>query len=277
MPILKTRGGASIAWDAFGDPTRPPLLLIQGFSAQMVGWRTGFCQRLADQGFHVIRFDNRDVGLSQRYPEGGYSLADLADDSAALLDGLGLASAHIVGQSMGGMVAQLLAERHPARVRSLGLVYTAANGRHYLAAEAVVELHGMPAPKTRDEYAPYYVRNEAFCASPAYPQDHAWLSELGGVIWDRGWDQAGIDRQLQALLTASDRSDAAREIRMPTAIIAGDGDQLIDCAASRELHQLIPGSTLQIFPGMGHELPQPLWDDIAQRLTANAHNADARA
>lgn len=273
MSIAITSSGARIAWDSFGDEAHTPIILIQGFSAQMVGWRPGFCQCLADEGFRVIRFDNRDVGESQRYPEGGYSLGDLADDTAAFLDVLKLESAHIVGQSMGGMIAQLLAVQHPQRVRSLGLLYTAANSNHYLSRDVIEARMARPLPTTRQDYVPYYVESEEGCASSGYPQDKAWLAEVAGVIWDRGWDPTGTQRQLEALLNAPERNDSLHSIKVPTAIIAGDADQLINSAASVEVHEHIPGSKLKIFPGMGHELPQPLWGEIAQVLAANVRAA----
>jgi pimeloyl-ACP methyl ester carboxylesterase len=276
MPVAFTRSGARITWDSFGQSASPPLVLIQGLSAQMVGWRPGFCQRLADEGFYVIRFDNRDVGESQRYPQGGYSLGDFADDTAALLDALNLPHAHIAGQSMGGMVAQLLWQRHPGRVRSLGLIYTAASGSHYGNREDALERMNRPIPQTRAEFAAYYAEGESMCRSTAYPQDVAWLTELGGVVWDRSWDAAGTQRQVEVLLSAPDRLEIARSIRVPTVIIAGDADALIRSAASVELHELIPGSTLRIFEGMGHEVPQPLWGEIATLLAANARMADSR-
>jgi pimeloyl-ACP methyl ester carboxylesterase len=275
MVIATTSSGARIPWDCFGSPANPPLLLIQGLSAQMVGWRPGFCQRLADEGFYVIRFDNRDVGESQRYPQGGYTLADFADDTAALLDVLGLESAHIAGQSMGGMIAQLLWQRHPQRVRSLGLIYTAATGSHYGNREDALERMDRPIPRTRKEFAAYYAEGESMCRSTAYPQDIAWLNELGGVVWDRHWDPEGTQRQVEALLAAPDRLDIVRTIGVPTVIIAGDADALIRSAASVEIHELIPGSTLRIFEGMGHELPQPLWGEIATLLAANARAGDS--
>jgi len=277
MGIVTTASGARIAWDAFGDKTLPPMILIQGFSAQMVGWRPGFCQRLADEGFHVIRFDNRDVGQSQRYPQGGYALSDLADDTAAFLDAMDIKSAHIVGQSMGGMIAQLLAAQHPSRVRSLGLIYTAANSSHYLSRDVIEERMARPLPTTREEYVSYYVANEEGCASSGYPQDVAWLAELAGVIWDRGWDAEGTQRQLEALMSAPDRDQALSEIRVPTMLIAGKADQLINSDATEEIHKLIPGSKLKIFPGMGHELPQPLWSEIAELLAENARSANSKA
>jgi pimeloyl-ACP methyl ester carboxylesterase len=270
-----TRSGARIAWDSFGSKTQPPMVLIQGLSAQMIGWRAGFCQRLADEGFYVIRFDNRDVGQSQRYPSGGYTLADFAEDTAALLDALELDSAHITGQSMGGMIAQLLWQKYPKRVRSLGLIYTAATGNHYGSREEALARMNRPIPEARAEFAAYYAEGEFMCRSTAYPQDVAWLTELGGAVWDRSLDATGTERQVGVLLAAPDRVDAVRTIRVPTVIIAGDADLLIRSTASVELHDLIPASTLRIFPGMGHELPQPLWGEIASLLAANARKTDA--
>jgi pimeloyl-ACP methyl ester carboxylesterase len=276
MATVFTPAGARIAWDSFGNAAHPPMVLIQGLTAQMVGWRPGFCERLAQEGFHVIRYDNRDVGESQRYPQGGYSLADFADDTAALLSALQIPTAHIAGQSMGGMIAQLLWQRHPQRVRSLGLIYTAATGNHYGNRDAALERMNRPIPRTREEFATYYAEGESMCRSTAYPQDIAWLTELGGVVWDRSWDEAGPARQTEVLLSAADRAEIVRTITVPTVIIAGDADQLINSAASEELHELIPESTLRIFEGMGHEVPEPLWGEIATLLAANARAADGR-
>ncbi|MCU1423573.1 MAG: Pimeloyl-ACP methyl ester carboxylesterase [Microbacteriaceae bacterium] len=275
MTVIRGARGA-IGYDTFGDDGAPQLLLIQGFSAQRLGWRPGFCQAVADRGFRVIRHDNRDVGQSEHFPAGGYTLPDLADDTASLLDELGIESAHIVGQSMGGMIAQLLATGHPSRVRSLGLLYTAANTNHFINAdEQVAAASTAVAPITREEFVASYVVSEGNCASPGYPQDTAWLAELGGRMWDNagGADYDGIGRQLQALLAYTDRVEDDRTIAVPTVVIAGDGDGLIDHSASLEVHEAIPGSTLTIFPGMGHELPEPLWPAIADLLAANAHRA----
>ena len=271
MAHITSARGDAIAYDTFGDPAAPPLVLVQGFSAQRLGWHPGFCTTLAERGFHVIRFDNRDVGQSQRYPQGGYSVADLADDTIALLDALGLGRVHLVGQSMGGMIGQLVATAHPSRLLSLGLLYTTASTRHFISADDVIaqRMHSEP-PSTRDQFVAHYVADEATCASPGYPQDSAWLAELGGRMWDAGVDPAGVERQLQALLAYPDQAVADRGIVAPTAIIAGDGDGLISYLASEELHELIPGSTLRIFPGMGHELPAALWPEIADLLAANA-------
>jgi pimeloyl-ACP methyl ester carboxylesterase len=272
VPVFTRSTGAVIAWESFGDETQPPLVLIQGFSAQMLGWHPEFCQLLAHAGFRVIRFDNRDVGRSQRYPEGGYVLADLADDTAALIDGLGLGSAHIVGQSMGGMIAQYLAVNHPSAVRSLGLLYTSATLDHLIgASDAVASLD--TSPQNREQYIANYIIAESNCASTAYEQDVEWIARLGGEMYDAGFDPSGIQRQVECILAYTDRTEADRTIAVPTAILAGDGDRLIDHVASLELHDIIPDSTLRIFPGMGHELPRALWGQLVEDLAANARRA----
>ncbi|WP_175525174.1 alpha/beta fold hydrolase [Microbacterium sp. cf046] len=271
---MSTARGAAIGFDVFGEPDAPPMVIIQGFSAQRIGWPTGLCEALSDRGFRVVRFDNRDTGQSERYPAGGYSLVDLARDTLALLDDLGLESAHIVGQSMGGMIAQLVATIAPSRVRSLGLLYTTASTRHFVDVDDAVARIEAPQPSTRAEFIAAYLISEANCASTAYPQDTAWLADLGGQMWDRGVDQDGVNRQLAALLAFPDAIDAARTISVPTAIIAGDADRLISFRASEELHAAIPGSTLRIFPGMGHEVPGALWGEIAGIVADNARRAE---
>ncbi|MCX4834375.1 alpha/beta hydrolase [Streptomyces sp. NBC_01016] len=273
MSFVVTPNGSRIAWDAFGSEDLPPLVLIQGYGAQLLGWRPEFCELLVQEGFRVIRFDNRDVGQSQRYPEGGYELSDLADDTAALLDGLRLDSAHIVGQSMGGMVAQELALRHPDRVRSLGLVYTAPSLRYFWGRDAIEGRLDAAAPASRDEFVAHYRAAEAVCRSAAYPQDVEWLTDVGAQIWERGWEPDGPERQLRAVLATVDRDEVLRSLRVPATILAGDSDQLIDPAASVRLREVIPESTLTIFPGMGHELPEPLWGEITALLAAGARRS----
>lgn len=274
MTLITTARGA-VGYDTFGDVGAPPMVLIQGFSAQRLGWRPGFCEALADRGFQVIRFDNRDVGQSHHHPETGtdggrYEIVDLADDTVALLDELGLESVHLTGQSMGGMVAQLVATRHASRVRSLGLLYTAASIRHIIDADDAVARLQVAPPRTREEFVAAYLVSEANCASTDYPQDTAWIAELGGEMWDTGVDPSGVQRQVQALLAYPDQVEADRTIGVSTAIIAGDADRLISFHASEELHAAIPGSTLTIVPGMGHELPEPLWPRLTQLLAENA-------
>jgi pimeloyl-ACP methyl ester carboxylesterase len=269
MALVTTPAGVSLNYDTFGDPDDPPLLLIQGLGAHMLGWRADLCRQLAEAGFHVLRFDNRDVGLSQKFPQGGYTLADMADDTAGLLTALDIPAAHVVGQSMGGMVAQQLALDHPTRVLTLALIYTAPSTAYIAGRELVDERTHRPRARDRDEAIALYVDNEAVCASPGYAQDIAWLRELGGQMYDRDYDPDGILRQVESLDNSPDRTPLLHRITVPTAILHGDGDRLIGPDGSKVMHELIADSKLTIYPGMGHELPQPLWPQIITQIRDN--------
>ncbi|MFE3849701.1 alpha/beta fold hydrolase [Streptomyces griseorubiginosus] len=275
MTLVTTPEGVSLDYDTFGDPDHLPLLLIQGLGAHRLGWRADFCRQLADEGFHVVRFDNRDVGLSQKFPQGGYTLADLAHDTAGLLTALGIPAAHIVGQSMGGMVAQQLALDHPTRVLTLALVYTAPSADFLAGRDLVDERTQRPRARDRDEAIALYLDNEAPCASPGYTQDTAWLSELGGRMYDRDYDPDGVERQLEALDRSPDRTPHLHRITAPTTILHGDGDRLIGPDGSKVMHELIADSKLTVHPGMGHELPQPLWPQIITQIRDNATRGSA--
>ena len=263
--------GIELAYEAFGDPRDPPMVLIQGLGAQMVGWRAELCQALAARGHWVVRFDNRDVGLSTKLPGTTYTLADMADDTAGLIAALGHQSAHVVGQSLGGMVAQELVIRHPTRVRSLCLIYSAPNGLHFVR-DPEVEAARSPdhPPRDRAEAIEQYVANERFCGSRDYPFDVEWIRELGGIMWDRGWYPEGIERQRAAIPEPPDRSPALRAVTVPTLLIHGDADRLINPTGSEALAEAMPAANLHIFPGMGHELPRPLWPELVDLITANA-------
>jgi pimeloyl-ACP methyl ester carboxylesterase len=269
-----TRSGVRLCYDTIGNPRNQPLLLIQGLGAQLLGWHHDFCSQLADAGFFVIRHDNRDAGLSQKFPAGGYTITDMARDSAELITALGLPPAHVVGQSMGGMIAQEVAIAHPATVRSLTLIYTAAHPGHILA-DAVGERMDLPRARNRAEAIELFLRNEAPCATPGYPHDEAWLRELGGLMYDRHYEPATTQRQLAAIYRSPDRRPALPGINAPTAILHGDSDNLIDPAAAKELHDLIPGSTLTIYPGMGHVLPRELWNDFVTKIQDNSARTPA--
>ncbi|MDX3458539.1 alpha/beta hydrolase [Streptomyces sp. ME02-8801-2C] len=275
MTIVTTPDGVSLNYDTFGDPDRPPLLLIQGLGAHMLGWRADFCGQLADAGFHVLRFDNRDVGLSQKFPQGGYTLADMANDTAGLLTALDIPTAHIVGQSMGGMVAQQLALDHPTRVLTLALVYTAPSTDFIGGRDLVDERTHRPWARNRDEAIALYLENEAVCASPGYVQDTAWLRELGGQMYDRDYDPDGILRQMESLDNSPDRAPRLHRVTVPTTILHGDGDRLIGTEGSKVMHGLIADSELAIYPGMGHELPRPLWPQIITQIRDNAARGSA--
>ncbi|MGW1673052.1 alpha/beta fold hydrolase [Streptomyces sp. NPDC002324] len=275
MTMVTTPAGVSLNYDTFGDPGRPPLLLIQGLGAHMLGWHADLCRQLADAGFHVLRFDNRDVGLSQKFPRGGYTLADMADDTAGLLTALDIPAAHIVGQSMGGMVAQQLALDHPRRVLTLALIYTAPSTDFIAGRDLVDERTHRPRARDRDEAIALYLDNEAVCASPGYPQDIAWLRELGGQMYDRDYDPDGVVRQVEALDNSPDRTPHLHRITVPTTILHGDGDRLIDPGGSTVMHELIADSKLIVHRAMGHELPRPLWPLIITQIRDNTARGSA--
>jgi pimeloyl-ACP methyl ester carboxylesterase len=275
MTMVTTPEGVSLNYDTFGDPDHPPLLLIQGLGAHMLGWHADLCRQIADAGFHVLRFDNRDVGQSQKFPQGGYTLADMANDTAGLLTALDIPAAHIVGQSMGGMVAQQLALDHPTRVLTLALIYTAPRMDFIAGRDLVDERTQRPRARDRDEAIALYLDNEAVCASPGYAQDIPWLRELGGQMYDRDYDPDGILRQVEALDNSPDRTPRLHRITVPTTILHGDGDRLIDPDGSKVMHELIADSKLTVYPGMGHELPPPLWPQIITQIQENTARGSA--
>lgn len=278
MPELRIQGGAVIWYDVRGPADGEPMVLVEGLGAHLFGWRDEFCDLLVAAGYRVVRFDNRDVGLSQKYPGVHYSLADLADDTHALVEGLGLAPAHVVGQSMGGMVAQELVVRHPADVRSLSLLYTTASEQHLLGGDRDPEtLAALPVASSREEAVERHVAQEQVCASRAYPFDASWKAELGGIMWDRCYDPAGVVRQREALEHGLPSLDDLARTSVPTTIVHGEADRLISPDGSRQLHATIPGSELWVVDGMGHELPRELWPAITDRIVGNARRATASA
>lgn len=271
MSIQRASNGTELCFGTFGNPDDPAMLLIQGLSAQMLGWDEKFCSLLADFGYFVIRFDNRDIGRSQRFPNSSYMLRDMADDAAGLLEALGIASAHVVGASMGGMIAQELAGAYPERVRSLGLLFTSAN-TSWVKSAATDRPFATPA-STKAAAVELFVESERQCASTAYEQDIAGLRDLGSRMYDRDPSKDGVQRQGDAVFSSPDRTELVRAITCPTVILVGDADQMIDHHASQELHSLIQGSLFQVFPGMGHEIPEALWDEIANLIVSNAARA----
>jgi pimeloyl-ACP methyl ester carboxylesterase len=276
--------GAKLYYEVMGPATGMPVLLIQGFSAQMFGWRDGFCQKLADRGLRVIRFDNRDVGLSEKFGgpddlDGGYSLADMANDSFGVLDALGLRSAHVVGQSMGGMIAQLMADAAPERVRSLSLIYTIPGlDPRYLVG--TVENSGIAPVQprlSRAEAIEAYVLSEQRCRSPDYAYDAAWIRQLGALSYDRCYAPEGVARQWNAVMRAPARFTELERLTMPVSVIHGRADGLLKADAALEFGARIAHAEVHIYPGMGHEVVEPLWDEFANVIHRTAQRGNAGA
>lgn len=271
MPYTEGEG-LRMYYEAEGDESHPPVVLLEGMGAQMIGWRDGFIAELLARDLRVIRMDNRDVGLSGMTggPEdrvASYTLSDMAGDVCRVLDSLGLASAHIVGQSMGGAIAQTMAIDHPDRVGSLVLVYTAPAIEMALLTDELIQRSqefSPPPVVSREDAIAAFLENERLAGTSAYPSNEAWLRELGGLSYDRGFRPDGIHRQMSVLFTSGDRREALGSLTMPTAIIHGREDRLVKAQASIEMAQLIPQAELHLYPGMGHMVVEPLWSEFAE-------------
>jgi pimeloyl-ACP methyl ester carboxylesterase len=285
--------GIELAYDELGDPAGEPMVMVMGLGTQLIHWHPDFCAMLGDRGFRVIRFDNRDAGRSTRVdaPMPGwramlgltrgrpaYTLYDMAGDAAGLLDYLEIESAHVVGASMGGMIAQAMAIRHGQRVRSLALVMTHPGKRH-LATPRMRAFATLMwgAPRTRAGFVEQTVRIFRVIGSPGFPPDEDWLRATAGAAYDRGHFPPGVARQLHAINSARDRTAALRGLGMPTVVIHGDRDPLIRPVGGRALARIIPDARLVIVPGMGHDLPRGAWPTIVEAIAANAERAGSEA
>ena len=275
--------GIEIAFETFGDPGDRPLLMVMGLGAPMIVWPPDLCALLAERGFFVIRYDNRDVGRSThlhdaREPDvaaairrgdassASYSLDDMAEDGFGLLDALGLTAAHILGMSMGGMIVQVMAARHPERVLSLtSVASTPAPSLINSTPEATAVLMRPPA-SSREAAIAQSIEASRITGSPGFPADEEWRAELAGMIWDQGLDPAGVMRQMMAIRASGDRTEAVRGIRVPTLVVHGDSDPLINVSAGRRTAELIEGAELLVIPGMGHDLPRQIWPALADAV-----------
>ncbi len=275
--------GVRLCYDTFGDPAAAPLLLIMGLGAQMKLWDDDFCAALATRGFYVIRFDNRDIGRSSQigpavaidFPallmrqmqgqaiDSPYKLADMANDAAALLDALGIASAHVAGASMGGMIAQELAMLHPARVRSLVSIMSSTGAPNLPppAPEAAAVLLA-PPPATRQAYIDAFCRNWKVLRAGSFPQDEARDPTRAATFWDRGHNPSGVARQLLAIMASGDRTARLAGVSAPTLVIHGTPDPLVRIEAGRATAAAIPGAKLLELSTMGHALPMVLWPEV---------------
>jgi pimeloyl-ACP methyl ester carboxylesterase len=287
MPRAQANG-VELEYEVVGDPAARPLLLVQGLGAQLVTVEEGFCAELAARGFMVVRFDNRDVGLSTRIDgaaapdfsavwEGdrstlAYTLEDMADDAAGLLDAIGVPSAHVAGISLGGMIAQLLAIRHPEKVRSLASVMSTTGSRQ--VGQPSAEGAGVlftPMPAERDRYLEQAVANAKLAlAGSTFPFDPEAVRRAAARGYDRAWYPAGVGRQLAAVLAATDRTEALRLLRVPTLVVHGDADRLVGVSGGEATAAAVPGARLLRIPGLGHELPPGVWATVADAVADNA-------
>jgi pimeloyl-ACP methyl ester carboxylesterase len=277
--VPRTKGDVQIYYETRGSGDGIPILFVQGFTWQLIGWREGFCQTFVDRGAFVILYDNRDVGLSQKFGgpddyDGGYSLANMASDGFSVLDDLGLTSVHVVGASMGGMIAQIMALSQPSRVRSLNLIYTAPSvDPRYFVPQETQAADELGKRFEREQAIEEFVKRERASASTAYPYDEEWVRELGSRMYDRCYAPDGLLRQLSAMLRWRPTLEALGSLDMPSSIIHGRADGRIRAEAALDIGRVLKNSELHIYPGLGHEIAASLWDEFATIIMRTAARA----
>ena len=278
-PRLATVGEVELCHDAFGDPEHPPLLLVMGLGFQLVHWPEDLCRQLAAVGFRVVRFDNRDAGRSTHLPGRRYTLEDMADDAVGLLDALGVDSAHVVGASLGGMIAQTMAIRHPDRVRSLASLMSTTGRRGVGRTSLRVLRHLLARPaRTEEEAVERRVRVLAQVGSPGFPQDVDELRRVNALAARRDPDaRDGRRRQHRAVRAAPDRTEALRRLAVPTVVVHGTEDPMCHPSGGRATAEAVPGARLVLVPGMGHDLPRGAWPLLVDAIAGNARRAEGPA
>jgi pimeloyl-ACP methyl ester carboxylesterase len=297
MPAMPkaSSNGIQLEFETFGNASDRPVLLIMGLGGQMILWDEAFCQQLADRGHYVIRYDNRDVGLSTKFEEHGtpnalammmeaaqgkpievpYTLEDMADDAVGLLDALAIERAHVVGASMGGMIAQVVAIRHTSRVRSLTSIMSTTANRDLPppSAEATAKLMREPATD-RESYIDGVVETFQVIGSPGFTMDIERSRERAGRAYDRCFLPSGQTRQLAAILAAENRVPALQQLELPTLVIHGAADPLVPVEGGRDTAQAVPGAEWLCIDGMGHDLPVDLHGKIVDSISALTGRAD---
>jgi len=290
-PEWADANGIRLCYDTFGDAAAPPLVLIMGLAAQMIAWDEGFCTQLAGRGYRVIRFDNRDIGLSTRFDAAGvpdvgaalmaalqgkpvsapYRLEDMALDTVGLLDALGIERAHVVGASMGGAIAQTIAIHHPSRVRTLTSIMATSGGPGLPppTPEAMAVLM-KPAPADFEAYAQSYAQTWKVLRAGAFAEDEARDRAKAEENFARGLNPAGVARQLAAILASGSRQAALASVAVPALVIHGDADPLVPLGCGLDVARRVPGSRLAVMEGMGHALPISFWPRIIDAIAAHA-------
>jgi len=287
--------GIRIEYDTFGRRGDRPLLLVMGLGAQMIHWRTEFCEQLADAGHFVIRYDNRDTGLSTKFDAAGvpdmaaivvqmaegkpietpYTLLDMADDGFGVLDALDVPAAHICGASMGGMIVQAMAIRNRGRVKSLTSIMSTTGNRELppAKAEAMAALMSPPGT-TRDEVVARSISVSKVIGSPGYPADPAEVRERALEAYERAHYPVGVARQMAAVASNGSRKEALSQLDVPALVIHGKADPLVPVEGGIDTHEALRGSQLMVIDGMGHDLPKQVWPQIVAgitRLTTSAN------
>jgi pimeloyl-ACP methyl ester carboxylesterase len=292
MPAV-TANNIQIEYETFGNPADKPLLLIIGLGGQMIQWDADLCRDLARRGHYVIRFDNRDVGLSTKFDRPGdpdvsktfgkilrgeevklpYTMADMADDAAGLLDALGIKRAHICGMSMGGMIAQTLALRYPSRALSLISIYSTTGNPEVPAAKPeILSVVNAPPPPEREANIKHMVWVMRTIAGPGFPFDEKWTHQIMAESFDRCYCPQGAARQLFAIMKQPNRKQALASIKAPVLIVHGIDDPLVPVEGGKDTAAAIPEAQFILIEGMGHDLPHGgAWPRIVDAITAHTH------
>ncbi len=280
-----------IVYDTFGEPSAPPLLLIMGLGQQLISWDEDFCKQLAAKGYWVIRFDNRDVGLSTKLDETGvpnilklmliveqsetievpYTLLDMTVDMKGLLDALKIETTHIVGVSMGGMIAQTMVIHYPQRVRTLtSIMSSTGNPQLPQPKPEAMSILLTPPPSGRTEYIEYMLKSWRMLHGPKFPFDAAYWREFISRAYDRNFYPAGISRQLAAILAMGNRKEQLKTVKVPTLVIHGDADPLVPVEGGIDTAEAVPGAELLIIKGMGHDIPPEVFSQIIDAIARHA-------
>jgi pimeloyl-ACP methyl ester carboxylesterase len=296
-PQIARANGIELCYEIFGDANAEPILLIMGLGAQMIHWDDDFCRQLAARGFRVIRFDNRDIGKSSKLSGGKrltpiellklrflkipvaapYELRDMAEDVTGLMDVLGIKSAHLVGASMGGMIAQEIAISFPQRVRSLtSIMSTTGNPKLPPPTREAAAVLMAPPPTTKEEYFVRYAQTWKILRAGSFPEDEALDRARAERTFERGLNPAGVGRQLRAVLASGSRKERLHLVKAPTLVIHGTVDPLVRPEAGRDTAASIPGARLLMIEGMGHALPIPMWPKIIDAIDKHAHAASVK-
>jgi pimeloyl-ACP methyl ester carboxylesterase len=288
--------GIQIEYETFGEPDSPALLLIIGLSLQLIHWDEKLCQQIAQQGHYVIRFDNRDTGLSSKIEEAGvpdvmktieammkgettnspYTIEDMAADSVGLLDALGIEKAHICGMSMGGMIAQTIALNYPKRVLSLISIFSdTGDPEDPKGKPEVIELLSTPPPNEREAYIEFNTKLSNTLSGTGFSYDPKWLREQTARAFDRSFYPQGVARQFVAILTQKNRKPALGSLSIPTLVIHGSDDPLVPVECGKNTAAAIPGAKIMIIEGMGHDLPDGgAWPQIINAIVDHTHMVD---
>jgi pimeloyl-ACP methyl ester carboxylesterase len=293
-PQRAASNGLQLVYDTFGSRSDPPMLLVMGLGAQMIAWDEPFCVRMAQRGFWVIRYDNRDVGLSTHLDEAGvpdiaalaqaimqgqpldapYSLLDMADDAVGLLDALEIDAAHVVGVSMGGMIAQEMAIHYPERLRTLTSIMSSTGDPDLpMPRPEAIAILMAPPPADREGCLDSAVAAARVLNGSGFPVDEAYERARAAKAYERGLSPAGTARQLAAVLAAKSRTEPLKSVQVPTLVIHGDDDPLVPMEGGMETAAAIPGAELLLIEGMGHALPEAVWPEVMDAVVENTRRA----